>query len=138
MRRILVLAPLALAVVATALWLNRSPELPIDSGVNVIVVSVDTLRADRLGLLTPNIERFAADSVRFTNAYSSAPSTLPAHAALFTSLLPAHHQALFALRQPLPDSAITLAETLGERGWATSAFTGGGQIEALFGLDQGF
>jgi len=110
----------------------------------VILVSIDTLRPDRLGCYgnrhptSPNIDRFAGDSVLFTEAIAQAPSTLPSHATIFTSLLPTHHGAFFSRRTPLPASIPTLATELRAAGYRTAAFTGGGQIAPEFGLDRGF
>src|SRR5262245_28191404 len=61
-------------------------------GCNILLVTVDTLRADRVGAfggpaaLTPNIDRLAAGGIRLTRAYSAAPLTLPSHASIFTSV----------------------------------------------------
>jgi arylsulfatase A-like enzyme len=110
----------------------------------VILVSIDTLRPDRLGCYgnprptSPNIDSFADQSVFFAEAIAQAPSTLPSHASMFTSLLPEHHGAFFSRRTPLPASIPTLATELRTAGYRTAAFTGGGQIAPEFGLDRGF
>jgi arylsulfatase A-like enzyme len=110
----------------------------------VILVSIDTLRPDRLGCYgnrqptSPNIDRFADQAVFFAEAIAQAPSTLPSHATMFTSLLPEHHGAFFSRRTPLPPSIPTLATVLRAAGYRTAAFTGGGQIAPEFGLDRGF
>jgi arylsulfatase A-like enzyme len=111
---------------------------------NVVLVSIDTLRADHLGCYgyprptSPNVDAFAAGAVTFTQAIAQAPSTLHSHASMLTSLLPQHHRASWAAGTPLPDDALTLAEVLRDAGYATAAFTGGGQMHRIFGLDQGF
>lgn len=110
----------------------------------VILVSIDTLRPDRLGCYgnrqptSPNIDRFAGEAVLFADAIAQAPSTLPSHATMLTSLLPEHHGAFFSRRTPLPASIPTLASELRAAGYRTAAFTGGGQIAPEFGLDRGF
>jgi len=110
----------------------------------VILISIDTLRPDRLGCYgnpqptSPNIDGFAGESVLFSVAIAQAPSTLPSHATMFTSLLPEHHGAFFSRRTPLPASIPTLATELRAAGYRTAAFTGGGQIAPEFGLDRGF
>ena len=110
----------------------------------VILVSIDTLRPDRLGCYgnrqptSPNIDGFAGESVLFAEAIAQAPSTLPSHATMLTSLLPEHHGAFFSRRTPLPASIPTLASELRAAGYRTAAFTGGGQIAPEFGLDRGF
>lgn len=115
-----------------------------DGRFNVVLVSIDTLRADHLGCYgyapptSPAIDVFSASAVTFTQAIAQAPSTLHSHASMLTSLLPQHHRASWGARTPLPAEALTLAEVLHAAGYATAAFTGGGQMDRLFGLDQGF
>jgi arylsulfatase A-like enzyme len=115
-----------------------------DVAPTVILISIDTLRADRLGCYgspaptSPAIDRFREQSVLFEWAIAQAPSTLPSHATMLTSLLPEHHGAFFARRAPLPTSIPTLATVLEAAGYRTAAFTGGGQIAPEFGLDRGF
>jgi len=111
---------------------------------SVVLISIDTLRPDHLGCYgygkptSPRIDAVCAQSVVFDQAIAHAPSTLPSHASILTSLIPQHHQASFDNRRALPDEITTLAEVLAEEGYRTAAFTGGGQIDPLFGLDQGF
>ena len=111
---------------------------------NVILISVDTLRADRLGVyggkrdLTPGMDSFAADSIVFQRHIAHAPSTLHSHASMFTGLFPPGHGASRSRRLAVPDSIETLAEILRERGFTTAAFTAGGQLAPSWGLAQGF
>lgn len=113
-------------------------------GQSVVLISIDTLRADHLGVygaspkVSPRLDRFAEEGIVFLDASSHAPSTLPAHASLMTSMLPCRHGASIAKRLPLGDSALTLAERLATEGFSTAAFTGGGQLDRVWGLDQGF
>jgi arylsulfatase A-like enzyme len=122
----------------------RSVEPASRDAPTVILISIDTLRPDRLGCYgnpqptCPNIDGFAGESVLFADAIAQAPSTLPSHATMFTSLLPEHHGAFFSRRTPLPASIPTLATELRAAGYRTAAFTGGGQIAPEFGLDRGF
>jgi arylsulfatase A-like enzyme len=110
----------------------------------VILISIDTLRPDRLGCYgavkptSPNLDRFREQAVLFTCAIAQAPSTLPSHATMLTSLLPEHHGAFFSRRSPLPGDLPTVATVLAAAGYRTAAFTGGGQIAPEFGLDRGF
>ncbi len=123
---------------------SRPAEPATRNAPTVILVSIDTLRPDRLGCYgnrrptSPNIDSFAGQSVLFTEAIAQAPSTLPSHATMLTSLLPEHHGAFFSRRTPLPASIPTLATELRAVGYRTAAFTGGGQIAPEFGLDRGF
>ena len=111
---------------------------------NVILVSIDTLRQDHVGAYgyqrdtTPNIDSFAADSVRFEHAISMAPSTLPSHASIFTSMIPEHHRAFRSTERPLPDDAVTMAEILFQAGYRTGAYTAGAQMHQKYNVDQGF
>jgi len=117
--------------------------LPEDAP-TVVLISIDTLRPDRLGCYghqqptSPNLDLFREDAVLFSTAISQAPSTLPSHATMLTSLLPEHHGAFFSRRSPLPGHLPKLATVLGAAGYRTAAFTGGGQIAPEFGLDRGF
>jgi arylsulfatase A-like enzyme len=110
----------------------------------VLLISIDTLRADRLGCYgyakptTPALDAFSKDAILFRQAFSQAPSTLPSHASIFTSLLPGQHGALLSKRSSLSPSFITIAEALKQAGYTTAAYHGGGQMNERFGLAQGF
>jgi arylsulfatase A-like enzyme len=131
----------SLALVALALWLfARPPGAPR----NVILVSIDTLRADHLGTYdyqratSPNLDRLARRAVVFNQAVAQAPNTLPSHAALLTSM---YYRALpgFAGKDSrLSPGATTLARLLKEQGFATGGFVDGGYLSVPFGLGQGF
>jgi arylsulfatase A-like enzyme/Flp pilus assembly protein TadD len=109
---------------------------------NVLLVTVDTLRPDALGWVagrnaTPEMDRLAAEGFAFPAAVSPAPVTLPAHASILTGLVPRRHGARDN-GQPLPEGPVTLAETLGARGYATGAFVSGFPLARAFGVDRGF
>ena len=115
------------------------------SGPNMILISIDTLRADHLGSYdyerdtSPNIDRLAAEGVRFENAFSTSMWTLPAHASLLTGLYSSHHGAYrFGMGTPLGRELRTLPELLSQRGYETAGFTGGVYVSAALGFDQGF
>nr|MDQ3419437.1 sulfatase-like hydrolase/transferase [Acidobacteriota bacterium] len=91
---------LAACTVAACGWRRQTANADLQHGAfrgaNVLVVTIDTLRADRVGAfggsrLTPALDRLAAGGLRFTRAYAHAPMTLPAHASIFTGLLPPRH-----------------------------------------------
>jgi len=111
---------------------------------NLLVISIDTLRADHLGCYgypkptTPGIDRFSRESVLFRTAIAHAPSTEPSHASIFTSMIPAHHGALRAKRMPISKKVVTMAEILRSAGYRTVSFNGGGQVGASYGFDRGF
>ena len=110
----------------------------------VILISIDTLRADHLGCygysrpISPFIDRFRRDAVLFEQAIAQAPSTLPSHASMLSSLWPEDHGAFFMRKNALPDAVLTLPEALADHGYRTAGFNGGGQMAPEFGLGQGF
>jgi hypothetical protein len=120
---------------------SRNPACP---DCNVILVSIDTLRADHLGCYgypadtTPNIDQFSKDAVLFRTAIAHAPSTTPSHASILTSQLPVHHGALRARQRPISEDVKTMAEIMRDAGYRTISFNGGGQVAATYGFDRGF
>ncbi len=113
-------------------------------GCSVILISIDTLRADHLGSYgyfretSPNIDEFTADSVIFRTAIVQAPSTVRSHASILTSLYNFQHQARSIPFVALPEEATTVTEVLSREGYETVAFTGSGQVHPEYGLAQGF
>ena len=109
----------------------------------VIVISIDTLRADHLGaygyraIHTPNIDSFAQHGTIFTAVDSQIPLTLPSHTSLFTSTYPFQNQ-IEENAERVPPGAVTLASVLRSRGYSTAAFIGCVFLEREMGLDQGF
>ena len=129
------------AILCLALLGSCRGQLP---GWNVVLISIDTLRPDHLGCYgyerptSPNLDALCEESVVFRQAISHAPSTLPSHASLFSSLVPQHHGASFENRRPLADEIVTLPEVLRGYGYRNVSFNGGGQIADGWGVDQGF
>ena len=113
-------------------------------GENVLLISVDTLRADRLscygysGNSTPNIDRWAEEGVRFANAYTEYPLTLPAHATLLTGAYPPYHGIRENVGFTLDEDHLTLAEVFQQNGYATGAFIASYVLSSEFGISQGF
>lgn len=114
------------------------------SGFNVLLVTVDTLRADRLGCYghaaarTPNIDALASSGLRFEQATSAAPITLPSHASILTGLDPPSHGVRHNGSFVLPADRRTLAEVLRDDGYSTTAIVGAYVLDSRYGLDQGF
>jgi arylsulfatase A-like enzyme len=112
--------------------------------VNVVLISIDTLRADHLGCYgygpptSPQLDEFCRDAVVFENAVAQAASTLSSHASIFTSTLPSHHGALWSTRTALSPKATTIAEILGAQGYEAIGFHGGGMVAEELGVGQGF
>lgn len=111
---------------------------------NVVVISLDTTRADRIGAYgydratTPTIDALAAAGRRYARAYSPLPLTIPAHASLFTGLYPPHHHVRKNGDRPLGPDVTTLAELLRDNGWHTGAATAAFVTTRRWGFDQGF
>jgi len=116
---------------------------------NVLLISIDTLRADRLEAFgydrptSPNLAAFARRSVVFENARAQAPQTAPSHASLFTSQYPGAHRIVNVhgeapLVHLLPEKATTLAEVLSAAGVETGAFVSGGNLTRKMAMDRGF
>lgn len=110
---------------------------------NIILISLDTLRADHLGIYgyhhntSPYIDAFAKESIVFEQAVVQAPTTLPSHMSIMTSLYPSFH-GVWEKSYPLADEHVTLAELLREGGYRTAAFVDGSWMRAVFGFNQGF
>lgn len=115
-----------------------------DAPHDIVVISIDTLRADRLGSYgredagTPHLDRLAQRGTRFADAMSPAPITLPSHASLFTGLDPSHHGVRHNALYSLDPAVSTLAERLREVGFRTGGFVASIVLAARHGLDQGF
>ncbi|MBI3932735.1 MAG: sulfatase [Acidobacteria bacterium] len=110
---------------------------------NIVLVSIDTLSANSLRAYSPyatelpNVDRFATGAVRFANALTTAPWTLPAHASLLTGLYPDRHGATHT-RRGVAAGAPVLAEILRDAGYRTVAFTDGVMVDPKFGFARGF
>ena len=115
-----------------------------DSRLNVLLITLDTTRADRLGCYgytdakTPNLDFLAANGVQFLNAYCQVPLTCPSHCSILTGTYPVYHQVRNNGAYYLPPEIQTLAETLKTKGLETSAFVSSFTVDSRFGLDQGF
>jgi len=114
-------------------------------GINVLLITIDTLRQDYLGcynpgaVRTPEIDAIALESVRFENVFATAPLTLPSHASILTGDYPKTHGVRTNIRNRVLDSAeLTLTEILRDNGYKTAAFVGATVINRNSGLDQGF
>ncbi len=125
---------------------------------NVLLISVDSLRADHLGCYgyhrntSPNIDKFASESIIFKNTICQAPWTKPSVGSMLTSLYPGVHGAdsvgeygdnFSVAKIPqkvsvLNQAVTTLAETLKDNGYVTAGFTGGGYTHSFFGFSKGF
>jgi len=111
---------------------------------NVIVVTLDTTRADRLpsygcpDLATPTLDTFAAQGVRFEKCYAQTPLTLPSHTTLFTGTLPLFHGIRDNGGFFVPQKLKTMAELFKDKGYETGAFIAAYVLDSKWGLNQGF
>src|SRR4051812_28926838 len=111
---------------------------------NVVVITIDTLRADHLGcygykqIHTPNIDALAAESARLERAYTPVPVTLPAHSAIFTGTYPTLSGMHDFSGNKLNATQPTLASVLKQQGYVTGAVVGSAVLDSRFGLNRGF
>ena len=149
-RRYLTIGAAAIAIGAAAWWSlwpgGGAATAPRGGakGFNVLLVTLDTLRADHLGcygyreIETPVIDALAAEGARFTQAASAVPMTLPSHATIMTGLNPPHHGVRDNGTFRLTPEYETLAEIFQRHGYATAAFIAAFVLDARYGLSQGF
>jgi len=128
---------------AFAFWSNPVVYSPGHEKTNVVLVSIDALRADHLGAYgyakttTPEIDELAQDGAVFLNAVTSAPWTLPAHVSMLTGLYGIRHRV--CTREDVLDPDVpTLADLMKKRGYFCAAVTGGGFLGSAFGFAKGF
>lgn len=110
----------------------------------VILISIDTLRADYLklydakGVETPNIQQVAKDGAKFQNVISQVPYTLPSHCTMLTGVYPVAHHVRDNVRDILPAGIRTLAEVFKQNGYQTAGFAGSMVLSNQTGLARGF
>jgi hypothetical protein len=118
-------------------WLGGAPR-------NLLIVTLDTLRADHVGSYgyaaarTPRLDGLAARGLRFERATTVTPLTLPAHSSLLTGTFPAFHGVRDNGGFYLGDEHVTLAEVLKERGFRTGGFVSAFVLDSRWGIAQGF
>ncbi len=127
---------IALTLIIAALGCERQPK-------HLVLITVDTLRADRIGAYgyeaakTPVIDALASESIRFEHAYSHASSTKPAVASLLTGRLAEEH-GVYHNQGKLNPEVRTLAEQLSDNGFESAAFIGNFVLRRGYGLERGF
>lgn len=120
-------------------WAGRGVPKP-----NVVLITLDTTRADHLGCYgyasarTPNLDAIARGGVLFAQAASVAPLTQPAHSSIMTGMYPTFHGVRINGNTALSQEQKTIAEALREKGYATGAFIGAFVLDGRWGLNQGF
>jgi arylsulfatase A-like enzyme len=124
-------------------WFNPIIYRRVEKKPNIILISLDTLRADHIGSYgysrntSPYMDEFAKDSVLFENTYVHSPWTLPSHVSMLYSLNAANHQIYYST-QKIDVSLPSIASFLKKYGYITHALTGGGFVSSIFGFAKGF
>ncbi len=110
----------------------------------VVLITIDTLRADRLSsygsdrVATPHIDRLAGEGIRFANASSTVPFTLPAHSSIMTGLYPPSHGVRENVGYVLAPELVTIAERFRDAGYRTGGFVSAFVLDARWGIARGF
>ncbi len=149
MSRKILLMPAALVLVGVAIFVffMKSPgprDLQGHNDFNVILITVDTLRADRLGCygfipdVTPTMNKMAASGVSFEKCIAQTPLTLPSHTTILTGTLPVHHGVRDNGGFVVPSELQTMAECFKSAGYTTAAFVSAYVLDSKWGLNQGF
>ncbi len=151
-RLVLAVGAIALAGAALVGWLLLRRSGPLGGlpnglapgDLNVLLITLDTTRADRLGCYgargveTPNLDALAARGTRFSRAVAPVPLTLPSHTSLMTAELPGMHGVRDNGGFRVGAEKLTLAEVLAEKGWATGGFVSAYVLDHRWGIAQGF
>jgi arylsulfatase A-like enzyme/Tfp pilus assembly protein PilF len=131
---------LAASALAAWWWWSR----PAGAPPNILLITIDTLRADRVGAYgaqdvgTPWLDRIAREGLRFDAAYATVPLTLPSHVSMLSGLLPAAHTVRTNDGFRVPDGVPLVAEALRGTGYDTAAIVGAYVVRAGTGLGRGF
>ena len=131
-------------ILAALSALQSAAQTPEKPALNVILITIDTLRADHVGcygykqIKTPNIDSLASDGVRFDRAFTPVPVTLPSHSAMLTGTYPMRSGMHDFSANKLSADQPTLATVLKRAGYTTGAVIGAAVLDSRFGLNQGF
>ncbi len=118
--------------------------LPKEKEKNVLLITIDTLRVDRVSayseeyVQTPHIDELASEGILFTRAFAHNPLTLASHVNILTGTTPLFHGISDNAGYKLEERFLTIAEHLKSQGYSTGAFVGAFPVDSRFGLDQGF
>jgi arylsulfatase A-like enzyme/tetratricopeptide (TPR) repeat protein len=134
----------ALAIAYSVACAQPEPVPTGERGLNVLVITLDTIRADRLGaygnteIRTTFVDGLAERGVVFDRCIAPTPLTLPSHASIFTGTYPVFHGVRDNGNYVVPAELTTLAELTSEAGYRTGGFVGAFVLSSRWGLDQGF
>ena len=135
---------LTLLTLALPAALNAAAQAPAKPAPNVLLITIDTLRADHLGcygykqIKTPNIDALAAEGTRFDRAFAVVPVTLPSHASILTGTYPMLSGMHDFSGNKLSPLQPTMASVLKQNGYQTGAVIAAAVLDSRFGLNQGF
>ena len=124
--------------------LQAAAQTPVKPALNVVLITIDTLRADHVGcygykqIKTPNIDGLAADGARFERAFAVVPVTLPSHTSMLTGTYPMLSGMHDFSGNKLSPLQPTLASVLKQAGYQTGAVVASAVLDSRFGLNQGF
>ena len=130
--------------IAGVVWLRSSQPPPTIQPTHIVLISIDTCRADHLGCYghspsrTPNLDALAEEGVLFENVIAPAPMTLPSHCTMLTGTIPPYHGVRDNGDYYLDDVHVTLPEILRGEGFVTGAVISAFVLDSRYGLDQGF
>ena len=147
-RRLIPIPAIAVAIASAIVFISvlnpSKTSIVRDHTLNVLLITLDTMRADRLGCYgyvkgsTPNLDALAQNGVRFTDAYAQVPLTLPSHCSIMTGTYPTSHGVRNNGSYALSPDKLTLAKILKAQGFKTAAFVSSFSLDSRFGLDLGF
>jgi len=143
---LIVLSIFLLGAAAFFVFRSQKPQIQVkkDSSLNVLLITLDTTRSDRLGCYgyskaeTTNLDSLSENGVRFENAYCQVPLTTPSHCSILTGTYPLYHKVRNNGQYYLSPEILTVAEVLKNKGLKTAAFVSSFTVDSRFGLDQGF
>ncbi len=147
MRKIIEFCLFSLSCLALGLFISYNPASSASkekTPPNLLLITVDTLRADRLScyskehLATPHIDSLASRGVLFTRAFAHTSTTLPSHANILLGTTPPYHGVHDNSNFVVREDNISLAEHLKSYGYSTAAFVGAYPLDSRFGISQGF
>jgi arylsulfatase A-like enzyme/Tfp pilus assembly protein PilF len=123
---------------------NKIPSLKQSENFNLLLITIDAMRADRIGAFgfmnahTPNLDRMAENGIMFRNCYASVPLSLPSHCTIFTGREPFAHRVRNNGTDYLPEAEQTWAEVMKNKDYETHALVSSYLLHSKFGLKQGF
>lgn len=138
-----VLAVLLTLAILFLVYKSRRPAQTIPGQVNILLITIDTLRPDRLSCYgstnpTPHLDEIARNGIQFQHAFTHVPLTFPSHASILTGLFPVHHGMHQNGRDILQNSSSLISSVLQQNGYKTGAVVSSFVLDRKFGLEKAF